>query len=340
MPLVSVIIPVYKVEKYLSQCVDSIINQHLDDIEVILVDDGSPDNSPEICDDYAEKYDYIRVIHKENGGLSSARNTGIKSANGKFLMFMDSDDWWNPKVDVCNMFNYVKQHDDTQMFLFTSFDYLEGKGYYQRNEHRNFSDIDVGSVENYYRSLLNNGNMEVSACTKILDKQFVYSNKLFFSDGLLGEDNEWTIRVLRKLKKVDIINQPLYICRADRSDSITHTISKKNIEDLLKIVSNSLEYYSENSDNESIREMELCFASYLWFSALGLSNSLDKKALCEVKSLFWKTRSVCKYSRSKKTKLCNAVYRVLGFNLTVKVLGKYIDLKGKNDMNKTKVELK
>ena len=90
---VSVIIPVYKVEKYLEKCIDSVINQSYSNLEIILVDDGSPDNCGKICDKYAKKDNRIRVIHKTNGGLSDARNNGIKIATGNYIAFIDSDDY-------------------------------------------------------------------------------------------------------------------------------------------------------------------------------------------------------------------------------------------------------
>ena len=91
--LVSIIVPVYKVEKYLHRCVDSIINQTYKNIEVILIDDSSPDRCPEICDEYAKKDERVKVIHKQNGGVSSARNAGLDAARGEFICFVDSDDW-------------------------------------------------------------------------------------------------------------------------------------------------------------------------------------------------------------------------------------------------------
>lgn len=94
---ISVIVPVYRVEQYLPQCVDSILAQTLSDIEVILVDDGSPDRCPAICDEYAARDSRVRVIHQENGGLSAARNAGIERANGEYLCFIDSDDWISPE---------------------------------------------------------------------------------------------------------------------------------------------------------------------------------------------------------------------------------------------------
>ena len=92
-PLVSIIIPIYKVEPYLHRCLDSIVNQTYTNLEIILVDDGSPDNSPQICDEYAAKDNRIVVIHKENGGLSDARNTGLDICKGDYISFVDSDDW-------------------------------------------------------------------------------------------------------------------------------------------------------------------------------------------------------------------------------------------------------
>lgn len=92
-PKVSIIIPVYNVEQYLERSIDSALSQTLDNIEIILVDDGSPDNSPGICDRYADSYENISVIHKQNGGLASARNAGLKVATGEYIFFLDSDDW-------------------------------------------------------------------------------------------------------------------------------------------------------------------------------------------------------------------------------------------------------
>lgn len=339
MPLVSVIIPVYKVEKYLNQCVDSIINQHLDDIEVILVDDGSPDNSPEICDDYAEKYDYIRVIHKENGGASSARNAGMKEAKGDYLMFADSDDWWNPEIDAGEVLNYAKSRNNIDMFLFKSLDYYDGKGYFKRKDHDDFDNISTESVEAYYQSLVNNGNFEVSACTKIVKSKVVFDNNLYFKEGSTGEDNEWMMRLLRTIKSVDIINKELYICRCDRAESVTHTLTAKNICDMLNIVKSSIEFYDKNKEEEvyCLKDKELSFASYLWFSSLGLTYAMDKQDKKSLRPLFMATKSVCTYSTSKKTKICNMLLSVFGFRATTFLLGMYLRYKDKYIISKSKV---
>lgn len=114
MPKISVIVPVYKVEKYLDRCVRSLLGQTFADFEIILVDDGSPDNCGRMCDDWAKKENRIRVIHKKNGGLSSARNAGLAQIRGKFVSFTDSDDWVEPQM-LQHLYDLLQQYPDAQM---------------------------------------------------------------------------------------------------------------------------------------------------------------------------------------------------------------------------------
>ena len=109
-PLISVIVPVYRVEQYLGRCVESLLAQTYENIEILLVDDGSPDNCPVMCDDYAARYEKIRVFHQENKGLSGARNTGIDNARGEYLAFVDSDDLWSPYF-LESLYKALKEND-------------------------------------------------------------------------------------------------------------------------------------------------------------------------------------------------------------------------------------
>ena len=111
-PLVSVIVPVYKVEKYLDKCVESIVGQTYKNLEIILVDDGSPDNCPAMCDKWADRDSRIKVIHKQNGGVSSARNAGIDAVQGEFIGFVDSDDWLEPDMYDCLVKNALEYNAD------------------------------------------------------------------------------------------------------------------------------------------------------------------------------------------------------------------------------------
>lgn len=123
-PLVSVIVPVYKVEDYLDKCVKSIVAQTYENLEIILVDDGSPDNCPSMCDSWAQKDSRIKVIHKENGGVSSARNSALDAAAGDYICFVDSDDFIEPNA-VGYMLENIGDADVIQCSF--SYDYLDGR---------------------------------------------------------------------------------------------------------------------------------------------------------------------------------------------------------------------
>lgn len=329
----SIVIPVYNVDRYLCQCIDSVLNQNVNDSEIILVDDGSTDKSGIICDEYQKKDRKIKVIHKKNGGLSNSRNTGILASSGQYIMFLDSDDWWNPEVKVANIISEALKDNRTEMITFSSLDYFEGKGIYYRKEHALFGNIRTDSVDHYYQDLLRNGNMEVSAATKILDRSFLLRNNLLFKPNILGEDNEWMIRVLRHLHSVAIIDQPIYICRRRRPNSITNSIGVKNVADLLKIVSDSIDYNKEFPINYN--EMDFC--SYLWFCALGLSGHLRKEEFISLKQLFISCSVACQYSRSPKTKLAYSVFRIAGISVTRNILNAYILFKNTTSYKLEKV---
>lgn len=155
---VSVIVPIYNVEKYLHQCVDSLLNQTLKDIEIILVDDGSPDSCPQICEDYKRKDSRVKVIHKENGGLSSARNAGLEIATGEYIAFLDSDDYVAPEM-MEKRYNISKEKDLDACYCDYNFDY-DGKVWsankqkedsfiYTKDEAKNFLFDMVGPLPSY-----------------------------------------------------------------------------------------------------------------------------------------------------------------------------------------------
>lgn len=337
-PYLSIIIPVYNVEKYLRQCVNSVLKQKIHNYEMILVDDGSSDRSPQICDEYAAEHDVIKVIHQNNAGLSAARNIGIENAKGDYIVFLDSDDWWNENARVQKILNMIKKNPNLEMVLFSGYDYVDGKGMYIRKDSRNLTMIDVSSVPNYYKSLLKSGNLQVHAATKILKRKFLIDNGLLFKNGLFSEDNEWMLRLLRCLSSVGTIDERLYVYRAKRPGSISNSIKAKNIEDLLSIVESSISYHEKHEVVEkSLKKYELCYCSYLWFSALGLSQKLSTNERRALLPKFRKTVSVCKYSSSPKTKCAYLAYKALGMKNTSLLLGIYIRLKSDTNLKLKKI---
>ena len=211
-PLISVIVPIYKVEKYLCKCVDSIINQTYNNLEIILVDDGSPDNCPKICDEYAKQDSRIKVIHKENGGLSDARNAGMKIAKGEYVSFIDSDD-------------YIS--DDFIETLYTT----------MKTENSDIVECDIVKFEDGTTPVVEKENCEINSFSTekgllllIAENKFHQHvwNKLYkseialkipFEKGKLNEDEFWTYQIFGQAEKVTKINKLIYFY-LQRSGSI------------------------------------------------------------------------------------------------------------------------
>lgn len=179
--LISVIVPVYKVEKYLSKCIESILNQTFQDFELILVDDGSPDNCGMICDKYAEIDPRIRVIHKKNGGLSEARNAGISIATGDYLTFIDSDDF----IDSNYLKNFmdILSQNDSDLIITGIVDFYENDTNIEPNISEEF---EVLSREQVFKKMLLQDDIDVNATAKLY-KKAIFEN-IKYPVGELYED--------------------------------------------------------------------------------------------------------------------------------------------------------
>ena len=218
--LVSIIVPVYKVEQYLKRCMDSILNQTYKNIEVILVNDGSPDNCPVLCDEYAKIDSRVRVIHKENGGLSSARNVALDSVKGDYIFFVDSDDWL--ALDTLEVLNeYLEKDYDMISFQRT---YLTEEKVVEKGE-KNPKDMDVSQYID--ASFL--GRYDFFVTTKIF-KAEVFNNVRFL-EGRNYEDLEIMHRLFLNMKKVVGLDYFLYYYWKGNEGAITNTITMKNIKD-------------------------------------------------------------------------------------------------------------
>lgn len=189
----SIIIPVYKVEKYLSACLDSILQQIDNSIEIILVDDGSPDNSGMICDFYSRNYTNISVIHKENGGLSDARNAGIDKSKGRYIWFIDSDD------DICEnsiqqVVSKIKEYTPDVFVIQSKIVHEDG---YRVNEKVYTIKTGLYSSQEYMEQLKNNSKSVIfCAQYQICKKEFIEKNSLRFYKGIIHEDELWTPQIL------------------------------------------------------------------------------------------------------------------------------------------------
>jgi glycosyltransferase involved in cell wall biosynthesis len=215
-PIISIIVPVYKVESYLDICLKSLINQTFRDIEIILIDDGSPDNCPEMCDRYAKENLRVKVIHKENGGLSDARNAGIREAKGEYVLFVDSDDYID--IDTCERFIEVIGQDSPDIVVGNARRVEDGKITIMQHQFNTFGQSVTG--EQYLKNELKSGTMYMAAWLNLYNRSFIINNELEFKKGLLHEDEQFTPRAFLKADKVkgtDIVFYSYII----REDSIT-----------------------------------------------------------------------------------------------------------------------
>lgn len=217
---VSIIVPVYQVENYLRQCVDSILAQTFTDFELILVDDGSKDQSGQICDEYAKMDERVKVIHKENGGLSDARNRGMDQMVGNYFMFVDSDDYIAPTMVECLYKNIVNQNADIAVCNFLY--------YFERDRKKNFStnikpEILFGKEVFYNRKNERNYGIWTVAWNKLYKRKTF--GKIRFRLGKYHEDEFWANEIYQMDIKIVTIPECLYYYR-QRSNSI---MGKKSI---------------------------------------------------------------------------------------------------------------
>ena len=217
-PIVSVVVPVYNLEKYIVQCVESVLtSSDKVELEIILVNDGSVDNSAIICDNLAQQHPEIRVIHKPNGGAAETRNAGIYAAQGKYLMFVDGDDFL-PEGAVAAIMEKAEPNVD----IFTY-------GYYEY-----YGENDIEPMAHFDAARLGGGNAfgGVSPLPMpwlyVVDRQYVVENELFMRKSLLDEDEEWTARLFALEPRVKTLEGHYYYYRRNRENSLTFNRKYKN----------------------------------------------------------------------------------------------------------------
>lgn len=253
--LISVIIPVYNVEQYLRQCVDSVLAQSYTYFEILLIDDGSTDNSGVICDQYSSKDKRIIVIHQKNAGLSEARNRGLNSANGKYVYFLDSDDWI--KAETLSTLVKKAHNDNADMVFFDSMsfedsekDYQIPQRYIRKHEYSPNKGLTVFEQMQTYK--------EFHSAVPLLffRKLFLVESGISFYPGILYEDMLFTFEVLTKADKVAQCKEPFYQ-RRYRNQSITQSkVTEKNYISST-IVYRELVSFSEREgifDNNSVQK--------------------------------------------------------------------------------------
>ena len=253
-PLISIIVPIYKVEAYLHRCVDSILQQSYRNLEIILVDDGSPDKCPEICDSYLPKDSRIQVVHKKNGGLSDARNAGLDVAKGDYIAFIDSDDYIHPEM-ISTLFALLQSNgSDISVCNFTPF---TEKVSLSNKEPVVCTLSGEAAAERLYQSQF--ATQTVVAWDKLY-KRSLFEN-LRFEVGKFNEDEFFTYQVLFLAKKVTFTTQELYYYFI-RSSGISQAITNPKSLDGLDAKQKAIQFYNSIGAVKILRKAVLSFLNF------------------------------------------------------------------------------
>ena len=308
---VSVIVPVYNVEEYLEKCLDSLAHQTLKDMEVIIVNDGSPDNSQKIIDKYVKKYSNMHGYIKENGGLSDARNYGLKYVNGEYIAFLDSDDYVS--LDMYEKM-YEKAKENDYDLVLCDINYIYPDKVLRVNSGVN---TDTEDIKKTYLTI------HPAAWNKIF-KRDLFNNKIYFKRGVWFEDVEFIYRMLPYVKKIGVIHET-YNQYIQREGSITNTINRK-IYDYIDNMNGVVDYYKKNNlYQEYQKELEYAYVRYLYAtfikSVMKYNNSDYNEAVCKaienVKKYFPHYRKNKYFYKSLK-----GIYLVMFNKILAKILYK------------------
>lgn len=321
----SVIVPIYNVEKYLEECVQSVLSQDYEDFEVVLVDDGSLDSCPVMCDSFATHDNRVKVIHKINGGLSDARNAGINLATGDFICFLDSDDFWDDKCALSKMAKVLSEYNSDVVQYYH-------KKYIQREDRivpwreRNMSRFNGKDTNEILTSAVINGNLAISACSMAVSRKLILDNGLYFKKGIKTEDLEWSIRLFLCNPKWSYIDDMFYVYRLGREGSITSSVDYKHLCDYCDILEDSIRRI-ESADGNT-KEALMSYIMYHMIIACAHTHKVNLSRK-QRKTILLRLKSICKgnlrrYSLGKKVTYAKYVYNMFGFYIMSYVVGLYL----------------
>ena len=262
-PLVSIIVPVYNVEKYVAKCLDSLLQQTYRDIEIIVVDDGTKDRSGEICDEIAKNDKRVKVFHKKNGGLSSARNYGIRKAKGDYICLVDSDDY--VRSGFVELMLRAAQEDDADVVVC---------GYNEQKPEKMVLTGEQAAI----RLLIQQDNMEIIAWNKMYKRSLF--DRILYPEGHNYEDTLTTYKLLSEADKVAYVAESLY-CYVERGGSITNKDDKQEKLTHRELAAKeAMEYFDGRTNLEAAAEIALLTAKLAW-ADFAISGAVKKSYLEE-----------------------------------------------------------
>lgn len=335
MPKLSIIVPVYKVEKHLSRCVNSILNQTFNDLELILVDDGSPDKCPELCDQFAQRDARVRVIHKENGGVSTARNAGLAAVCGMYIAFVDSDDWLEPDMYE-KMMAVADQYDCDVVMCDCVKDFADHSEAYSHNIRSGFYDSQQLKKE-YFPHLLIMENVEypatISNCTILWRNRLNTIDQRYQPGVRFSEDLLFGAKLLRNARSFYYMKGETLYHYVMNVSSASHTYVPDKWRDYLLLHSRIVDEFKEDSQFDFSHQIDLCLLFFL-YNVIGETYSADlsvqekKQKIADVLRTpqvleMFRRISVRKLKISSKLKLVTMAYKYrFGVSLLIGYYGR------------------
>lgn len=314
----SIIVPIYNVEKYLDECIESAL-QIKADLEIILVDDGSTDNSGSLCDKWAETEPRIKVIHQKNGGLSAARNAGIQNSRGEFIMFLDSDDLLDP-VETERMLAELDEKVDVMMGLYREF-YSDSREYQNENSPAFLKMRGDTPINDFLSTLPIDGNScYMIACRFICRRSFLLENDLFFMTGIYHEDEEFSQRLFYYAKSIYVTHSYFYLYRQARKDSITASVNPKRIYDRFIIIQKGAELLESPQTSMALKDYLRKQLALVYFANLSDYHILSREEKKPIWSKYKKFRYLSGYQNNKLGKLIFLMQKLMGLKLVCYLL--------------------
>ena len=322
-PFFSVIVPVYKVEEYLSRCVESVLTQSFSDYELILVDDGSPDRCPEICNAYEKMDSRVSVIHKANGGLSSARNRGLQSARGKYILFLDSDDFWIRDTALQDLYQLITR-EAPDVIVIKSVSFHQSDESFTENH---YSVEDTGLLSDDYddrfSQLVFAGAFQACAWNKVFARKLMDKRDLLFQEGIIAEDVDWAARLGLAAESISFLPEAVYGYRIGRPGAITSSLKQKNLIDTKWGIEQCVRFMREEERSETFRSAFFGYVAYryvIWMAESFLVRDPQKRPLIqEMKGYAWLLR----YDGMDRVHQVRKLYPAAGFSGTSMLLGLY-----------------
>lgn len=300
-PLISIIVPVYNVEKYLERCVDSVVGQTYKNIEIFLVDDGSTDNSGEMCDCFEKNDSRIKVLHKKNGGLSDARNAALDIFSGEYVTFIDSDDYVSPQyIEI--LYNALKNTDSD----------ISIAGHIRGNDtNYNFKENKqcVNTIKMTNEECLNNWhdkyiNVETTAWGKLYKSGLFRDNNIRYPKGKIFEDMYTTHIIVKHSQNVCIVDNEIYYY-FNRNDSIIHTQSVEKLLMKYDALTQRLEWFSANGYTDASHRLLIKQVKHIIKNMVSCKNESVKKYMYDEFEKYYK-----QVKKIKKTFLDTVIFGI------------------------------